>query len=158
MALIVHRCAKRPGLRIDDAAASETGRRSNGAPGNVKGLLRRVRDYAEVHSDGVVTVETVTSALDLIDLSTLLKRSPVKPVDALQRLPPVEAAASEAMNELPGLTGLDAVKRDVVSLANFIRINRLRAQAGLARRTSRRPEPHVTYSSERSDRRQIVLR
>jgi stage V sporulation protein K len=33
---------------------------------------------------------------------------------------------------LPGLTGLDAVKRDVVSLANFTRINRLRAQAGLA--------------------------
>ena len=130
MTLIVQRSAKMQGLTVDDAAASEIARRANGTPGEVSGLLRRVRDYADVHSGGMITTTTVANALDLMsDVSP--KRSPVKVVNTPLMLPHVDETALEPINELLGLTGLDAVKREVVSLANFIRVTRLRSQSGL---------------------------
>ena len=131
MTLIVQRSTKMQGLTVDDAAASEIARRANGTPGEVSGLLRRVRDYADVRSGGMITTATVANALDLMSDASP-KRSPVKVVNTPLTLPHVDETGLEPINELLGLTGLDAVKREVVSLANFIRITRLRSQSGLA--------------------------
>src|SRR3954447_9529077 len=55
--LIVHRTAEVMKVSIDPAGAAEIARRSRGTPRVANRLLRRVRDYAQVKSDGVVTRE-----------------------------------------------------------------------------------------------------
>lgn len=51
------------GITIDKAGAKELSRRSRGTPRIVNRLLKRVRDYAQVRADGVITVEIVNAAL-----------------------------------------------------------------------------------------------
>ena len=65
---IVGRSARILGVRIDDAATAEIARRSRGTPRVANRLLRRVRDYAEVRADGVVTEDVARRALDLLDV------------------------------------------------------------------------------------------
>lgn len=50
---------------IEGEAAAELARRSRGTPRIANRLLKRVRDYAQVRADGVVTRETVSAALAL---------------------------------------------------------------------------------------------
>ncbi len=47
------------------------GRRSRGTPRIANRLLRRVRDYATVHGDGVVNAEIADMALDRLDVDPL---------------------------------------------------------------------------------------
>jgi Holliday junction DNA helicase RuvB len=49
----------------------EIGRRSRGTPRIANRLLRRVRDYAQVRADGVITREVAERALDLFEVDTL---------------------------------------------------------------------------------------
>jgi len=77
------RIAKRSAalLRIpmEDAGAQELARRSRGTPRIVNRLLKRVRDYAQVRADGVISERTVHEALllegvDGMGLTTLDRR------------------------------------------------------------------------------------
>jgi holliday junction DNA helicase RuvB len=61
---IVARSAAILETRIDGAGAAEIARRSRGTPRIVNRLLRRVRDYAQVKADGVVTASVARDALD----------------------------------------------------------------------------------------------
>jgi Holliday junction DNA helicase RuvB len=65
---IVRRSARILGVAIAGDAAAEIGRRSRGTPRIANRLLRRVRDYAQVKSDGTVTREVARKALDLLDV------------------------------------------------------------------------------------------
>ena len=65
---IVKRSAVILGVEIDDFGANEIARRSRGTPRITNRLLRRVRDYAEIKSDGVINETTATQALDLLDV------------------------------------------------------------------------------------------
>ncbi|MGI2169884.1 Holliday junction branch migration DNA helicase RuvB [Shewanella sp. MF05960] len=65
---IVTRSAKVMGLEIDHQGAIEIATRSRGTPRIANRLLRRVRDYAEVKHDGIVTQEVAEYALDLLDV------------------------------------------------------------------------------------------
>jgi len=65
---IVTRSAKVMDLAIAPEGAVEIARRSRGTPRIANRLLRRVRDYAEVKHDGVVTKEVAEQALDLLDV------------------------------------------------------------------------------------------
>jgi Holliday junction DNA helicase RuvB len=65
---IVTRSAKVMGLEIDHQGAIEIATRSRGTPRIANRLLRRVRDYAEVKHDGIVTREVAEYALDLLDV------------------------------------------------------------------------------------------
>ncbi|GGQ11860.1 Holliday junction branch migration DNA helicase RuvB [Shewanella litoralis] len=65
---IVTRSAKVMGLEIDQQGAIEIATRSRGTPRIANRLLRRVRDYAEVKHDGIVTQEVAEYALDLLDV------------------------------------------------------------------------------------------
>jgi holliday junction DNA helicase RuvB len=50
-------------IAIDKAGAQELSRRSRGTPRIVNRLLKRVRDYAQVRADGVITENIVNAAL-----------------------------------------------------------------------------------------------
>jgi len=52
-------------ISINNQAAAELANRSRGTPRIVNRLLKRVRDYAQVRADGVITFDTVTDALVL---------------------------------------------------------------------------------------------
>jgi Holliday junction DNA helicase RuvB len=65
---IIRRSAGLLDVRMDDAGAAEIARRSRGTPRIANRLLRRVRDYAEVRGDGVITEETARAALTLYEV------------------------------------------------------------------------------------------
>jgi Holliday junction DNA helicase RuvB len=61
---IVTRSASILGARIDPAGGAEIARRARGTPRIVNRLLRRVRDYAQVAGDGIITGAIAHDALD----------------------------------------------------------------------------------------------
>lgn len=63
---IVLRSAKVLNTDIERDGAYEIAKRSRGTPRIANRLLKRVRDYAEVKNDGLVTQETASLALDLL--------------------------------------------------------------------------------------------
>lgn len=62
---IIKRSATLLSVDIDDEGAVELSKRSRGTPRIVNRLLKRVRDYTQVRSDGVITKNTVAEALFL---------------------------------------------------------------------------------------------
>jgi holliday junction DNA helicase RuvB len=65
---IIRRSAGILGIRVDEAGASEVATRSRGTPRIANRLLKRVRDYAEVRADGVVTAQIARAALDVFEV------------------------------------------------------------------------------------------
>jgi Holliday junction DNA helicase RuvB len=65
---IVSRSAHILGTESDMSGAAEIAKRSRGTPRIANRLLRRVRDYSEVKSDGVVNLETAALALDMLSI------------------------------------------------------------------------------------------
>ena len=63
---IVSRTAELLNASIVGEAAREIGKRSRGTPRIANRLLKRVRDYAQVIADGVITLEVAKTALDLM--------------------------------------------------------------------------------------------
>ena len=68
LAQIVHRSAGILGVEIDDAGAAEIARRSRGTPRVANRLLRRVRDFAQVRSDGRIDEETAVGGLEVFEV------------------------------------------------------------------------------------------
>ncbi|MGB3620020.1 Holliday junction branch migration DNA helicase RuvB [Ketobacter sp. MCCC 1A13808] len=66
LAKIVNRSAGILGLAMEHQGAVEIARRSRGTPRIANRLLRRVRDYAEVKSDGRITADVAARALDML--------------------------------------------------------------------------------------------
>jgi len=66
--IIVRRSAALLGVALRDDGAEEIAGRSRGTPRIANRLLRRVRDFAEVRCDGVVTREVARSALELYEV------------------------------------------------------------------------------------------
>ncbi|MDH5393350.1 MAG: Holliday junction branch migration DNA helicase RuvB [Gammaproteobacteria bacterium] len=65
---IVTRSAKILNVEMHAEGAVEIARRSRGTPRIANRLLRRVRDFAEIKADGVVTADVASSALDMINV------------------------------------------------------------------------------------------
>lgn len=65
---IVARSARILGLSVDESGAAEIARRSRGTPRIANRLLRRVRDYAQVKSDGNITKLAADQALNMLDV------------------------------------------------------------------------------------------
>ncbi len=68
LARIVTRSARVLGVAIDAPAAGAIAERSRGTPRVANRLLRRVRDFAQVHGSGEVTVTLAGAALDLLEV------------------------------------------------------------------------------------------
>ena len=65
---IIMRSAKVLNVEIDKRGAMELAKRSRGTPRLANRLLKRVRDFAQVKYDGVITEEVAKYALDLLDV------------------------------------------------------------------------------------------
>jgi Holliday junction DNA helicase RuvB len=65
---IVRRSAGILNLPTEDQGAVEIAKRARGTPRIANRLLRRVRDFAEVEGDGVVTREIAISAMDMLQV------------------------------------------------------------------------------------------
>lgn len=68
LARIVIRSAGVLNTEIDPGGAAEIARRSRGTPRIANRLLKRVRDFAQVKYDGVITHEVAADALDLLEV------------------------------------------------------------------------------------------
>jgi Holliday junction DNA helicase RuvB len=68
LATIVERSAQILQVVIQKDGATEIARRSRGTPRIANRLLRRVRDFAEVKFNGVISKDVVQKALDLLDV------------------------------------------------------------------------------------------
>jgi Holliday junction DNA helicase RuvB len=71
LAAIVGRSASILEVELDPEGARAIARRSRGTPRVANRLLKRVRDFAEVRMEGVVTAEAADRALDLLEIDHL---------------------------------------------------------------------------------------
>ena len=65
---IVTRSASCLNLELEDKAAFEVARRSRGTPRIANRLLRRVRDFADVRNDGIISADIAKQALSMLDV------------------------------------------------------------------------------------------
>ena len=68
---IVTRSAHLLGLETENEGAVEVAKRSRGTPRIANRLLRRVRDYAEIKSDGIIRAEIADAALNMLNVDAL---------------------------------------------------------------------------------------
>jgi Holliday junction DNA helicase RuvB len=71
LASIVQRSAGILGIQLDAAGGQEIARRSRGTPRIANRLLRRVRDYAQIKGDGVITQQIADQALGMLQVDTM---------------------------------------------------------------------------------------
>jgi len=71
LSVIVKRSAGLMNIEIDEQAVSELGARSRGTPRVANRLLRRVRDFAEVHANGRVGIGEAKSALEMYEVDAI---------------------------------------------------------------------------------------
>ncbi len=69
--VIIQHSARILGVQIEEKGALELARRSRGTPRLANRILKRVRDFAQVKYDGVITQEVATTALDLMDVDRM---------------------------------------------------------------------------------------
>jgi Holliday junction DNA helicase RuvB len=65
---IIERAARLLGVEIEESGARQIACRSRGTPRIANNLLRRVRDYAQVRSDGRVTAAVADAALAMLEI------------------------------------------------------------------------------------------
>lgn len=65
---IIIRSAKVLNVEIDEKGAVEMAKRSRGTPRLANRLLKRVRDFAQIRYDGVITEQVASDALDLLEV------------------------------------------------------------------------------------------
>jgi Holliday junction DNA helicase RuvB len=68
LAQIVERSASILGVAIEPGGTAQIASRSRGTPRVANRLLKRVRDYAEVHGTGVVSAEVAAAALAMLEV------------------------------------------------------------------------------------------
>ncbi len=68
---IVERSAKILNVKIDEEGAYEIAKRSRGTPRVANRLLKRVRDYAEVVEDGIITLDVAKKALKMLEVDPI---------------------------------------------------------------------------------------
>jgi Holliday junction DNA helicase RuvB len=68
---IVERTSEVLGVKIEPEAAESISKRSRGTPRIANRLLRRVRDYAQVKNDGLITLKEVNDSLKMLGVDSL---------------------------------------------------------------------------------------
>lgn len=68
---IIMHSAKILDAPVESSGAMEMARRSRGTPRLANRILKRVRDYAQVKHDGIITKEVAMTALDLMDVDKM---------------------------------------------------------------------------------------
>ena len=68
---IIKRSAKILNIKIDDEACLELALRSRGTPRIANRFLKRVRDYAEIKGEGIITLQLCKEALEMLEVDEL---------------------------------------------------------------------------------------
>jgi len=68
---VVARTADVLNVKVEDKAALEIGKRARGTPRLAIRLLKRIRDYAQVKSDGLITMKETSEALKMLGVDEL---------------------------------------------------------------------------------------
>lgn len=68
---IIQHSARILDVKIEKKGAMELAKRSRGTPRIANRILKRVRDFAQVRYDGVITAKVADTALDLLDVDKL---------------------------------------------------------------------------------------
>jgi len=71
LAFIVRRSARILNIAISDDASLELARRSRGTPRIANRLLRRVRDFAQILADGIISIKVVQESLKLLEVDEM---------------------------------------------------------------------------------------
>ncbi|RII30658.1 MAG: Holliday junction branch migration DNA helicase RuvB [Geobacter sp.] len=71
LATIITRSSRILGMVIEPEGASELSSRSRGTPRIANRLLRRVRDFAQVRADGIITRDVVYATLELLEIDEM---------------------------------------------------------------------------------------
>ena len=71
LATIIRRSSRILGMEIEPQGAAELACRSRGTPRIANRLLRRVRDFAQVRADGVITRSVVQQTLELLEIDEM---------------------------------------------------------------------------------------
>jgi Holliday junction DNA helicase RuvB len=71
LAEIIKRTAGVLGIKIDKEAAEEIAKRARGTPRIANRLLRRVRDYAQINSGGLITITEAKIALEKLGVDEI---------------------------------------------------------------------------------------
>jgi Holliday junction DNA helicase RuvB len=71
MKTIVHRSAEILGVQIEKDGIAEIAKRARGTPRVVNRLLKRVRDYAQVRADGIITANVANESLAKLEIDAL---------------------------------------------------------------------------------------
>ena len=69
--VIIQHSARILGVEIEEKGALELARRSRGTPRLANRILKRVRDFAQVKYDGIITQDVAALALDLMDVDRM---------------------------------------------------------------------------------------
>ncbi|OGL54285.1 Holliday junction DNA helicase RuvB [Candidatus Shapirobacteria bacterium RBG_13_44_7] len=84
---IIKRTAKVLESEIEDKAAGEIAKRARGTPRIANRLLRRVRDYAQINNDGLITLGEARAALDKLGVDEMgLSEADRKYLDAVKNI------------------------------------------------------------------------
>lgn len=143
---IIKRSAALLNVTIDDQGAIELAKRSRGTPRIVNRLLKRVRDYTQVRSDGIITKDTVEKALSLEGVDekglTNLDRSYLKTVIEFYKGGPVgiEAIAATLQEETDTL--VDVVEPFLLKIGLVIRTSS-------GRKASQEAYKHLGFSFQK---------
>ncbi|TCB95285.1 Holliday junction branch migration DNA helicase RuvB [Micromonospora zingiberis] len=149
---LLHRSARILGVPITDDGAAEIAGRSRGTPRIANRLLRRVRDFAEVRADGVVSVETARAALTVYDVDALgldrLDRAVLRAlVDSFRGGPVGLSTLAVAVGEQPD-TVEEVCEPFLVRAGLLARTPRGRVATEAAWRHLGRTPPNGTFASE----------
>jgi len=68
---IIARASKVLDVQIDSESLKTLSNRSRGTPRIANRLLKRVRDFAQVHSDGTITKDIIPEALDMLEIDSM---------------------------------------------------------------------------------------
>ncbi len=68
LAQIIHRSARLLGVTVDAPGAFEIAKRSRGTPRVANRLLRRVRDFAQIHTDDRIDHDSAQRALEMLEV------------------------------------------------------------------------------------------
>ncbi|MBO6000069.1 MAG: Holliday junction branch migration DNA helicase RuvB [Lachnospiraceae bacterium] len=68
---IIKKSAEVLKVKVDDEGAAEMAKRSRGTPRLANRMLKRVRDFAEVRYDGIITKEVAMTALNMMEVDEM---------------------------------------------------------------------------------------
>lgn len=153
LAVIIKKAAVKLKVIIDDLSVKEIALRARGTPRISLKLLKRVRDYAQVHTDGKITKDITDSALSLLEIDE-------KGLDQLDKKYLLAIIEKHSGGPVGIETIASTISEDIGTLEDMVEPYLL--QVGFIKRSSRgrvatvHAYAHLGISSSRPDQKSLL--